>query len=281
MISNEQKTFFAQNGYLVLKNAVPEQTEALNQIVKSILSGSMKVDHFLRYGPNRKPIFYRIPQIAKKFSEFKKMAMNEIIVNTIQGLIGPSELFRDVLIAKPAQNGMPVVYHQDSVYFDLSHPRSVVSAWIPLSQVPVTAGCLKVIPGSHLRQYPHHIRIGQYTLPQWLAKRLRNAASLTGTGENPRSVVQFFFMKLKNSILEFFSQYFPSLGDLNWLEASLDSTDTTSEVFIPTQNGDIVFFHEQLLHASTSNLSESDRFAYIVTFKSNHRTAVELCLLQN
>jgi ectoine hydroxylase-related dioxygenase (phytanoyl-CoA dioxygenase family) len=50
---------------------------------------------------------------------------------------------------------MRVSWHQDSTYWGLSKP-DIVTAWVAFTPSTVESGCLRVVPGSHLRdQLPH------------------------------------------------------------------------------------------------------------------------------
>ena len=45
-------------------------------------------------------------------------------------------------------SGAYVSWHQDATYFALE-PACHVTAWVALTDAPVEAGCMEVVPGSH------------------------------------------------------------------------------------------------------------------------------------
>ena len=56
---------------------------------------------------------------------------------------------------KDAQSGAYVSWHQDATYFALE-PACHVTAWVALTDAPIEAGCMEVVPGSHrLGQMQH------------------------------------------------------------------------------------------------------------------------------
>jgi len=75
----------------------------------------------------------------------------------IEALIGPDILVTNLTIfAKAPRSPGYVSWHQDSTYLNLQPDDEQVTAWVALSEAPVEAGCMEVVPGSHvLGQLPH------------------------------------------------------------------------------------------------------------------------------
>jgi non-haem Fe2+, alpha-ketoglutarate-dependent halogenase len=78
------------------------------------------------------------------------------ILDSVEALIGPDILvWQSGFFAKKPGDGGFVSWHQDSTYWGLSSP-DVVSAWIAFTPSNPSNGCMRVVPGSHLRdQLPH------------------------------------------------------------------------------------------------------------------------------
>ena len=266
MLTAEQKSFFAQNGYLTLPALVGAETlAACRARIEQIITGADKRHFFVRYGAGGRPVFYRLPQLAARDQEFDALARQADIFEAVQELVGPAEVFRDILVAKPPKEGHSVVYHQDAAYWDVADPNRVVSAWIALDDAPPESGCLQFVRGSHRAPVKHEIYFRGHQLPQWLKNSLRGAVSLTGTGDNPRTGVEKVFWKAKDLILGKASKLVPSINDLNWLRAD-PKIAPGDEVLAPVKAGDVIFFHGLLLHASGPNTSGNPRRAYIVTY---------------
>lgn len=78
------------------------------------------------------------------------------VLDAVEDLIGPNiRLFHLTAWLKDAGSGTYVSWHQDATYFALE-PACHVTAWVALTDAPVEAGCMEVVPGSHkLGQMPH------------------------------------------------------------------------------------------------------------------------------
>jgi non-heme Fe2+,alpha-ketoglutarate-dependent halogenase len=78
------------------------------------------------------------------------------VLDAVEDLIGPDiRLFHLTAWPKDAGSGIYVSWHQDATYFALE-PACHVTAWVALTDAPVEAGCMEVVPGSHkLGQLPH------------------------------------------------------------------------------------------------------------------------------
>lgn len=219
-----------------------------------------------RYNKAGKVEFTKIPNLAKTNEAFRQLASTEGVVNAVESLLGQKALvFRDVLILKPARDGAPLDYHQDSEYWDVE-PRALISAWIPFRDVGLEDGCLRVIEGSHSKHYRHDIQLGEdRALPYWMTSLLRKMASLSGTGDSDASGFSSF-RKLKNSLLGGLTKHFTFLGRLQDLHASISEDEKQREANLPIRAGSVILFHSMLLHASNPNISDRDRHAYIVSY---------------
>jgi non-haem Fe2+, alpha-ketoglutarate-dependent halogenase len=78
------------------------------------------------------------------------------VLDAVEDLIGPDiRLFHLTAWPKDAGSGTYVSWHQDATYFALE-PACHVTAWVALTDAPIEAGCMEVVPGSHrLGQLPH------------------------------------------------------------------------------------------------------------------------------
>ena len=93
------------------------------------------------------------------------------VLDAVEDLIGPDiRLFHLTVWPKDAGSGAYVSWHQDATYFALE-PACHVTAWVALTDAPVEAGCMEVVPGSHkLGQLPHAetafmpVKAGQFSL---------------------------------------------------------------------------------------------------------------------
>jgi ectoine hydroxylase-related dioxygenase (phytanoyl-CoA dioxygenase family) len=194
------------------------------------------------------------------------------VVQAIEALLGqPALIFRDVLVNKPARAGASLDYHQDSAYWDVE-PKALISAWFTFRDVGPEDGCLRIISGSHKRDYPHDIIVGKKrVLPQWMTAGLRKLASLSGTGDSDASGFSAF-RRLKNKVLGNFTRRVSIVGKLQDLHARVPAEEKLRSLEIPVRAGSVLLFHSQLLHASNPNTSEKDRPAFIVSYMGSDYT---------
>lgn len=63
---------------------------------------------------------------------------------------GPAVIYRTVLFNKSADGGSPLPWHQDAGAFWGIDPDPFLQVWTALDDCGANAGCLEVLPGSHL-----------------------------------------------------------------------------------------------------------------------------------
>jgi non-heme Fe2+,alpha-ketoglutarate-dependent halogenase len=85
-----------------------------------------------------------------------RLATHPAILDVIQEIIGPDILVHSLSVFwKRPYDQTFVSWHQDGHYMQLSEP-AFVSAWVALTPSQPANGCLRVVPGSHLRgRLPH------------------------------------------------------------------------------------------------------------------------------
>jgi non-heme Fe2+,alpha-ketoglutarate-dependent halogenase len=90
------------------------------------------------------------------FTWVAELVRHPRILDAVEDLLGPDLLVWSAgFFLKEARDPHYVSWHQDSTYWGLSAP-DVVSAWLALTVANVANGCMRVVPGSHLRdQIPH------------------------------------------------------------------------------------------------------------------------------
>jgi ectoine hydroxylase-related dioxygenase (phytanoyl-CoA dioxygenase family) len=87
------------------------------------------------------------------------------ILDQVEALLGPDILcWATDFFAKNPGDRKHVSWHQDSTYWGLSEP-DVVTAWVAFTPSTKMSGCLRVVPGSHLKdQLPHRDTFGASNL---------------------------------------------------------------------------------------------------------------------
>ncbi len=78
------------------------------------------------------------------------------VLDPVEQLIGPDILcWSTIFWIKDSGSKSFVGWHQDNTYWGLSS-RNVVTAWFAISDASVEAGCMKVMPGTHLGETLRH-----------------------------------------------------------------------------------------------------------------------------
>jgi phytanoyl-CoA hydroxylase len=150
--SPQQLAHFRENGYLVLRGAVPrDEHRELHRAVRRILDGR---DHGIR---SRKTLerdgqaSTQLQQLHRASPVVEAFLARSVLAATAAALMATDEvrLWHDQLIHKPAGNGGRVDWHQDYYYWQhLDRPGSV-SSWTALTESNRENGCVWVVPGSH------------------------------------------------------------------------------------------------------------------------------------
>jgi len=79
------------------------------------------------------------------------------VLDAVEDLIGPDiMLLHFTLQTKEAHSPTFAEWHQDDAYFHLD-PAEEVTAWLALSEASELAGCMRMLPGSHLRGKATHV----------------------------------------------------------------------------------------------------------------------------
>lgn len=84
-------------------------------------------------------------------------AHHPAVLDAVEDLIGPDILLYHITLwTKEAGQPAYVLWHQDGAYFFLE-PAEQVTAWVALSDAPVEAGCMHVLPDSHKGPWRDHV----------------------------------------------------------------------------------------------------------------------------
>jgi hypothetical protein len=145
-LTPEQIANYERDGFICPVDAFPaERAHAWRQRLEAFERAE---GHKMTRGHNFKPhlLFPWVDEIVRAPG----------VLDAVEDLIGPDiRLFHLTVWPKDAGSGTYVSWHQDATYFALE-PACHVTAWVALSDAPVEAGCMEVVPGSHkLGQLPH------------------------------------------------------------------------------------------------------------------------------
>lgn len=98
------------------------------------------------------------------FSWINDMVRHPKILDAIEDVIGPNILcWNTSFFIKEAHDPGFVSWHQDATYWGLSS-SDVVTAWVAMSPANKVSGCMKFVPGTHLKQVQHEDTFDQNNL---------------------------------------------------------------------------------------------------------------------
>jgi ectoine hydroxylase-related dioxygenase (phytanoyl-CoA dioxygenase family) len=98
----------------------------------------------------------KIGGITELSDAFARLMRDPRVCSLLREIMGDQiQLFRDVVMMKPALVGREKPWHQDSVYWPWQ-PMELVSAMTALDDSDQTNGCLQIIPRSHKRELQHY-----------------------------------------------------------------------------------------------------------------------------
>ncbi len=190
MLSKEQKTFYDDNGYLMIENAVSSaQLETLRRITYDLIDKSRSVTenndvYDLDEGHSAEhPRLTRIKLPHRQHPFFGELLRNSRITEVLTELLGPDTMLQtSKLNTKAPGGGAAVEWHQDWAFYPHTND-DMLAFGLMLEDVDADNGPLMVIPGSHKGPILSHMSNGVFCGaidPDDAAFELDRAVTLTG-----------------------------------------------------------------------------------------------------
>uniref|UniRef100_A0A8C5PSL2 Phytanoyl-CoA dioxygenase, peroxisomal n=1 Tax=Leptobrachium leishanense TaxID=445787 RepID=A0A8C5PSL2_9ANUR len=174
VLSLEQRQFYEENGFLVIKNMVSaEDLENFRKVFESICKKEVSVPGLVavrdvaipnsEYVPNQKAII-RIQDFQEVPELFRYCTLPQIL-KYVECFTGPNIMaMHTMLINKPPDAGKKTSrhpMHQDLHYFPVRPADRMVCAWTAMERIDRSNGCLVVLPGTHKGT------LKQHDYPEW------------------------------------------------------------------------------------------------------------------
>uniref|UniRef100_UPI003B529C4D phytanoyl-CoA dioxygenase family protein n=1 Tax=Roseovarius indicus TaxID=540747 RepID=UPI003B529C4D len=156
MLSEEQRSFYAENGYLMIENAVtPDQLDRLRAITARLINASRTVsesndvyDLDKGHGPDS-PRLTRIKIPHKQDPYFWEVLRHSTMTQVLNDLLGPdTTILTSKLNTKAPGGGRAVEWHQDWAFYPHTND-DLLAFGLMLEDVDEANGPLMVIPGTH------------------------------------------------------------------------------------------------------------------------------------
>ena len=155
-LSEEQVTFFRENGYLAgIKMLDEEQIATLNEELAELTSPQHPSHHlFYEFHSNESGnadmVLFHALGAWRITPGFHDILWNPAFVMAARQLLdGPVRFWHDQLFCKPAKHGGVVSWHQDYSYWTRTKPMAHLTCWTGLDDADINNGCLYYVPGSH------------------------------------------------------------------------------------------------------------------------------------
>lgn len=221
-LSTEQRIFYEENGYLLIKKLMDEQfldnckQRFLDLCDKKVPWGSltmMKDVSLVKSGVTGENLYYKVQDFVYDDVLFQ-YCQHPDILDYVECFTGPNIMaIHTMLINKPPDTGSlssrhPL--HQDLHYFPFRPADRICAAWTAMEKITAENGCLIVLPGSHKGTLQKH--------------------------DYPDDGVN----KMYHGVLGY---------------------DDHPMVELPMEKGDTVFFHPILIHGSGPNRTQGFRKA--------------------
>lgn len=156
MLSEAQKAFYAENGYLMVENVVtPDELARLREITHRLIDASRQVresdavyDLDRGHGPDS-PRLTRIKLPHKRDPYFWDILSNSGVTEVLTDLLGPDTMIlTSKLNTKAPGGGAAVEWHQDWAFYPHTND-DLLAFGLMLEDVDAANGPLMVIPGTH------------------------------------------------------------------------------------------------------------------------------------
>lgn len=226
VLSLEQRKFYEDNGFLVIKNLVSDANiERFRMEFARICRREVKPPGIMimrditiaksEFGPDER-VVTKVQDFQQDEELFRYCTLPEIL-KYVECFTGPNIMaMHTMLINKPPDTGKKTSrhpLHQDLHYFPFRPSDNIVCAWTAMEHIDRNNGCLVVIPGTHKGSLKTH------TYPQW------------------EGGVNLMFHGIQ------------------------DYEEDNKRVHLVMEKGDTVFFHPLLIHGSGRNKTQGFRKA--------------------
>ena len=169
MLSTDQVDSYQTNGFLVVPEVLDSsEIDELRAVTDLLIEQSRSVtahtdvfdiapDH-----SSSSPKVRRIKWPNRVDPVYNAILRHDAILDIVAQLVGPEIRYQETkLNVKAARSGEPVEWHQDWAFIPHTNDDLLVVG-IPLDDMTVENGCLRVVPGSHRTPIFDHHRDGMF-----------------------------------------------------------------------------------------------------------------------
>ncbi len=165
MLTAEQKQFYADNGYVVVRGLLsPEEAAQYRQEAHDLIRRLSEIRNIdstwgsaATEAMGKKTSLLHCHDVQFQSAAFLRLLANEKLAEAASDIIGPNvQLHHTKMFVKPPEKGSPFPMHQDVPFFPHEN-HSMIAAIVHFDDAPLNRGCVRVVPGSHKRgMLPHN-----------------------------------------------------------------------------------------------------------------------------
>jgi len=165
LISEEQKSFFKEEGYLVYKDLISNlEVDYYSELYNSFLDNSIDTSRYrsdLAGNDGKKEKITQIMVPSKLFPELVQRPIHQKSLQIAKELMGNDiALDFDMMINKAPQTNTITPWHQDAAYWIDMPDKRAASCWVAIDRAYKENGCMWYTPKSHLQPVLPHEQTG-------------------------------------------------------------------------------------------------------------------------
>jgi phytanoyl-CoA hydroxylase len=148
-LSDEQVTFYRENGYVQLHNVLtPEELADARAAMDALIASKEHKEHAA--DPNYARIFVQMVNLWRVDEGIRRLTLNRKLGEIARRLAGAPRMriWHDHALVKMPGDSRMTPWHQDLVYWPMNEDGAL-SCWMALDDVDENNGCMQFVPGSH------------------------------------------------------------------------------------------------------------------------------------
>lgn len=166
MLSDKQKSFFKQEGYLVIEDLISiAEVDYYRNLYNSFLDNSIDASRYrsdLSGSEGKKEKITQIMVPSKLVPELLELSIHQKSLQIAKELMGDDiELDFDMLINKAPHTDTATPWHQDAAYWIDMPDKRAASCWVAIDHAYKENGCMWYTPRSHLQPLLPHFQTGK------------------------------------------------------------------------------------------------------------------------
>lgn len=171
-LTDEQKAFWAENGYLLVSGLLtPEEAALFRRETLAVMERRTAIQSWDSTWQSAKDIaggaitkLQGCHDMQFHSAVFARLIVDDRFTGVAADLIGPNvQLHHTKSFVKPPEVGSPFPLHQDAPFFPHDN-HTMIAAILHFDDAPLEKGCVRVIPGSHKNGILPHIPSGGHHL---------------------------------------------------------------------------------------------------------------------